>query len=257
MGRLGGCLVLITTIINLGNTHMKLRTLLLGLISSVALASAAFGADNLPAVKAINTALNSGYPTKCGFYYGLGTGGSAGAVNGSVVGTQIVQGELDGLVGYTCPFGGAGFWFVEGSVGMNNVNGNVNGLALSGPMVFQQRFGVGSPANALFNPFGSSLSMPSLPVLPSGVVASNANPYLFAGLVEQDIAAQLGLDTHSHQWLIAPEVGVGMLTRLSNGVVVDTWAGWQMNSQSFCPNAGTNGCAKLGNTGRVGVSFKY
>jgi hypothetical protein len=65
---------------------------------------------------ATKTAL-SGYPTtKCGFYYGIGTGGSAVAVNGAVVGSQIVQGEVDGLVGYTCPLGTAGFWFVEGSV---------------------------------------------------------------------------------------------------------------------------------------------
>lgn len=205
----------------------------------------------------VKSPLLSGYPTRCGFYYGVGTGGSAGAVQGAVVGTQIVQGEIDALVGYTCPFAGAAFWFVEGSAGMNNVNGSVNGLALSGPVVLQQRVGVGSPANALFNPFGSSLSLPSLPALPSGVVASNANPYLFAGIVEQDISAQLGLDAHSHQWLIAPEVGIGMLTRLSNGVVVDTWAGWQMNSQSFCPGTVGSPCAKLGNTGRIGVAFKY
>jgi opacity protein-like surface antigen len=218
------------------------------------LSTAAIAAD-LP-VQAINKALAGGYPTRCGYYYGVGTGGSAGAVQGAVVGTQIVQGEIDALVGYTCPFSGSAFWFVEGSFGMNNVNGSVNGLALSGPVILQQRVGVGSPANALFNPFGSSLSLPSLPALPAGVVASNANPYLFAGIVEQDIAAQLGFDAHSHQWLIAPEVGIGMLTRLSNGVVVDTWAGWQMNSQSFCPGI-TGACAKLGNTGRVGVAFKY
>lgn len=207
-------------------------------------------------VVAINKAA-SGYPAKCGFYYGIGTGGSAGAVNGAVVGTQIVQGELDAIVGYTCPFMTSSFWFVEGSVGMNNINGSVNGLAMSGPLVLQQRVGVGSPANALFNPFGSSLSLPSLPALPAGVVASNANPYLFAGLVEQDVATQIGLLGNQHQWLIAPEIGIGMLTRLSNGVVVDTWAGWQMNSQSFCPGGVGNGCAKLGNTGRVGVAFKY
>lgn len=217
------------------------------------LSTAALAAD-LP-VAAINKAI-SGYPAKCGFYYGIGTGGSAGAVSGAVVGTQIVQGELDALVGYTCPFMTSSFWFVEGSVGMNNINGSVNGLAMSGPLVLQQRIGVGSPANALFNPFGSSLSLPSLPALPAGVVASNANPYLFAGLVEQDVATQIGLMGNQHQWLIAPEIGIGMLTRLSNGVVVDTWAGWQMNSQSFCPGGAGNGCAKLGNTGRVGVSFK-
>lgn len=197
-----------------------------------------------------------GYPTtRCGWYFGAGTGGSAGAVNGAVVGTQIVQGELDALVGYTCPFSGNAFWFVEGSVGFNNVNGSVNGLALSGPLVLQQRVGFGSPINALFNPFAGNLSLPSLPALPNGVTAGPANGYFFAGLVEQDISAQLAVG-HSKQWIVAPMIGVGLLTRLNDGVVVDTWAGWQMNSQSFCPGGGT-ACAKLGNTGRVGVSFKY
>lgn len=198
-----------------------------------------------------------GYPTKCGFYYGLGTGGSAGAVNDAAIGTKIVQGELDAIVGYTCPFSTNGFWFVEGSAGFNNLNGSVNGLAMSGPLVLMQRVGAGSPINALFNPFGNTLAIPSLPLLPPGVTTSPATPYVFAGLVEQDIATQIGLDQHSHQWLIAPMLGAGLLTRLSNGVAVDTWAGWQMNSQSFCPGAGGNGCGRLGNAVRAGVAFKY
>lgn len=219
-------------------------------------ASSALAAD-LPAARAINKALAGGYPlARCGVYYGFGTGGSAGAMDGAVVGAQIVQGELDALVGYTCPLGAAGFWFVEGSVGFNNINGSVNGLALSGPLVLMQRAGAGSPINSLFNPFSASLSMPSLPALPNGVTAGPANGYLFAGIVEQDIAAQIGLDSHSHQWVVAPLLGAGLLTRLSDGVVADTWVGWQLNSQSFCPDGGTK-CAKLGNAGRVGVSFKY
>lgn len=225
------------------------------LVSAAILVSTqAFAADL--AVKAINNSLASGYPTKCGFYYGLGTGGSAGAVDGAVVGTQIVQGELNALVGYTCPFGQSGFWFAEGSVGFNNVNGSVNGLALSGPLVLQQRVGAGSPINSLFNPFGNSLSMPSLPALPPGVTQGPSTPYVFAGIVEQDISAQVGLG-HNQQWLIAPMIGAGLLTRISNGVAIDTWAGWQMNSQSFCPGGAGSGCGKLGNAGRVGVSFKY
>ncbi len=200
---------------------------------------------------------SDGYPAKrCGVYYGLGTGGSAGAVDGAVVGTQIVQGELDALVGYTCPFLTNAFWFAEGSVGFNNVNGSVNGLALSGPLVLMQRAGAGSPINQLFNLGGFlNLSMPSLPSLPNGVTAGPANGYFFAGVVEQDISAQVAVG-HSKQWIVAPMIGVGLLTRLSDGVVVDTWGGWQMNSQSFCPGGGA-ACAKLGNTGRVGVSFKY
>lgn len=221
-------------------------------IAATLFAAPAFAADM--ATKA--PLFGNGYPTKCGLYYGLGTGGSAGAVNGAVVGTQIVQGDLNAILGYTCPFGGTGFWFVEGSAGFSNINGSVNGLALSGPLVLMQRVGAGSPINTLFNPFGTSLALPSLPALPNGVTAGPANGYFFAGIVEQDITAQVSPNNSAKQWVIAPMIGVGLLTRLNDGVVVDTWAGWQMNSQSFCPGGG-NSCGKLGNTGRVGVAFKF
>lgn len=227
---------------------------LLGIGLAVVLGGSAFAAD-----VANKAPVYSGYPTtKCGFYYGLGTGGSAGAVNGAVVGTQIVQGDLDAIVGYSCPFSATAFWFVEGSVGFNNINGSANGLALSGPLVLMQRVGAGSPINAVFNPFGNNLALPSLPLLPIGITAAaNPLPYVFAGIVEQDITAQVALNNTTKQWVIAPMIGIGLLTRLNgNASVIDTWAGWQMNSQSFCPGGGTT-CAKLGNTGRVGVSFKY
>jgi hypothetical protein len=236
-----------------GPPMKKLR--LAATIAALFASASAFAADM--AIKAAPL-FPAGYPsTRCGMYYGLGTGGSSGQVEDAAVGTRIVQGEIDAILGYSCPFGAAGFWFVEASVGINNVNGNVNGLALSGPLVVMQRVGAGSPLNALFNPFGNSLALPSVPLLPAGVTAGAATPYFFAGLVEQDIATQIGLDAHSHQWLVAPMLGVGLLTRLNgNTSVVDTWAGWQMNSQSFCPGGGQS-CGKLGNAVRVGVSFKY
>ena len=236
---------------------MKLRTLLLGFFASAALSSAAFGAD-LPAVKAINNALTSGYPTKCGAYYGLGTGGNAGAVNGAAVGTQVVQGELDILVGYTCPFAGNAFWFAERQVGMSNLNGSSNGLALSGPIETIGRYGVGSPLQTLFGNLLPNLNFPAVPSAPSfGAVTPITAPqsYFFVADVEQDIGAQIGA-LSGHQWVIAPMIGVGMLTRYSNAMMVDTWAGWQMNSTSFCPGGGTS-CAKLGNMARIGVSLKY
>lgn len=230
---------------------MKLRISIIAAFSL--LATGAIAAD-LP----LKAAAQSGYPTKCGFYYGIGTGGNAGSVNGAAVGTQIVQGDLDAIVGYTCPFAANAFWFGEGSVGFSALNGSQNGLALSGPLVAIERFGVGSPINGLLGgilPSGSFPSLPSLPALPNGVTAGPYNAYLFGGLVEQDIGAQIGL-LSGHQWVIAPMIGTGVLTRLSDAAVVDLWAGWQMNSNSFCPGGGT-ACAKLGNMARVGVSVKY
>lgn len=232
-----------------------------GLIASLlALAwPAASHAADVPA-KAKSSFLTAGYPDKkCGFFYGLGTGGNAGAVNGAAVGTQIVQGDLDMLVGYTCPFAQDAFWFVEGAFGFANLNGSSNGLALSGPLVAYERFGVGSPIQALLGNLLPNLNfpaMPSTPSFPNGVTPTTGPAsYFFAGLVEQDMGAQIGA-LSGHQWVIAPMIGIGMLTRYSNNMMVDTWAGWQMNSNSFCPGGGS-ACAKLGNMARVGVSLKY
>lgn len=227
-----------------------------GLCVITAFACQSFAADL--SVKAQSGIFGSGYPTaRCGMYYGIGTGGSAGQVNDAAVGTRIVQGQLDAILGYSCPIGAAGFWFVEGSVGFDNINGTANGVALSGPLVLMQRAGAGSPINTLIpNPFGNNLALPAIPVLPNGVTLGAAQGYFFAGLVEQDVAQQVAPGVHNHVWLVAPMIGFGALNRLNgNAAVLDVWAGWQMNSQSFCSVG--NACARLGNTARVGVSFKF
>lgn len=236
---------------------MKLRTLLLAFLPTVALAGAAFGAD-LPAVKAINNAFTQGYPTKCGGYYGIGTGGNAGAVNGGAVGEQIVQGDLDALIGYTCPFAGNAFWFAEVQGGFSNLNGASNGLSLSGPGVFIERAGVGSPIQQYLAGILPNMNLPALPSLPATPGATpQASPasYAFAGLVEQDFGAQVA-GASAHDWILAPIIGVGLLTRYSNNMVIDTWAGWQMNAtNSICLQTGQ--CVKPGNMARIGVSLKY
>jgi opacity protein-like surface antigen len=221
-----------------------MKKLLLAAVAAL-LALPALAAD-----LAVKSPFGNAYPTtRCGMYYGIGTGGSASAVTGAQVGTQIIGAELDAILGYTCPLGTTGFWFVEGSAGANNFNGSVNGFAASGPLVLIQRAGAGSPLNALINPFGNSLAVPSLPLLPNGITAGPALPYFFAGMVEQ----QLDVATRK-QWLIAPLVGAGFNYRLSNGSVADVWAGWQLNSQSICT---VGVCGHSGNGGRVGIAFKF
>lgn len=236
--------------------HLR-HLILAAAAASLLLAPVAFAAD-LPTKAPSANLLTAGYPTKCGFYYGIGTGGNAGAVNGAAVGTQIVQGDIDAVIGYTCPFAQNAFWFVEAQGGISGLNGSTNGLSLSGPGIFIERAGAGSPINALLGsliPANINPSLPSIPLLPNGINTSPSNAYLFAGIVEQDIGAQIGA-LSGHQWVVAPIIGSGLLTRASNNVMIDTWAGWQMNSNSFCPGGGS-ACAKLGNMARVGVSLKY
>ncbi len=226
-------------------------------VSAIALliSGNAFAADL--ATKALS-GLAAGYPTKCGAYYGVGTGGNAGAVNGAAVGTQVVQGDIDAIIGYTCPFAANAFWFAEVQGGFSNLNGSQNGIAFSGPGVFIERAGVGSPINNLLNIFPSFNfpSVPAVPVLPTGVTASPGNGYLFAGLVEQDFGV-LTASATGHNWVLSPLIGVGILTRLSNNVMLDTWAGWQMNATNSVCLGGGLGCVKPGDMVRIGTSLKY
>ena len=71
--------------------------------------------------------------TKAGAYFGAGIGGSESTVNGTNVipGTQIVQGSIFGTVGYGAPINAAtgSFWFAEAQFGIQNLNGNTNGLS--------------------------------------------------------------------------------------------------------------------------------
>jgi hypothetical protein len=47
------------------------------------------------------------------------------------------------------------------------------------------------------------------------------------------------------------------LTRLSNNVVLDTWAGWQMTATNSVCLGGDRQCVKPGNMIRIGTSLKY
>lgn len=232
--------------------------LILGLLASFSDAHAADMALKAPAIK---DPFLGGYPTThCGAYYGLNTMGSAGQVTGAATpGTQVVQGDIGVTIGYACPLSadGSTFVFAEGMFDFANLNGSTTGLALSGPATFEQRVALGSPISNMLSLFPSLNfpALPSLPNLPNGVTAGPQYPYLFVAVHEQDISASLGLAS-AREWLISPGIGIGMLSRLSNNVVADVFAEWQMqsNSLSLGPVAGA---PHLGNTARVGFSLKY
>lgn len=204
--------------------------------------------------------------THCGGYYGINTVGTTSAVQGDVSpGTQVVQGGIGATLGYGCPISAANgsFWFAEGLLDITNVNGNVNGLSLSGPASFTQRFGAGTPINNMFSMFGAPFSggnapaVPNLPALPGGITAGPGAPYLFAALHEQDISAQVGLGKNS-EWMISYGVGLGVRYRLSNGVVADTFAEYKTDSNKLCVGPlGGNACTKLGQGAMVGFQLLY
>jgi hypothetical protein len=223
------------------------------LISCLALISSSALAADLPTKSSPLT----GIPLAgCATYFGLNTMGMAGSMsNTGVPGASVVQGEIGAQVGYTCTNANGNFWFVEGMFDFANINGQSDGLSLSGPLDLFQRGGVGTPLATMLSYFPAlgSLSTPTLPVLPPGVTAAPGVAYLYAGLHEQDVSAQF-LATSNKVWLIAPEIGIGMRYRLSNAVVADVFAGWQLRSNGACIGST---CSGLGNAARVGFSLNY
>lgn len=202
----------------------------------------------------------SQYPVGCGMYYGVNTMGETSAVNNAAVGTQFVQGAIGLTLGYTCPMGtSGGYWFADGMFDFANLNGASNGLALSGPAQFEQRFGFGAPVNMIMSmiPGLSSLqnSVPSLIPLPTGVGVVTSFPYLFGSLHEDDVGVSNGFSSNK-QYLISAGFGIGNKTRLSNGVVFDPFVEYILPTSQMCVGI-AGGCLKQGSAVRVGAALEF
>jgi len=227
---------------------------------AVLMATPAAAAD-MP-VKATGLSKYTTYPTGCGFFYGANTMGAAGNVSGGATGVNSLMGDIGVTLGYTCPIGTSSFWFVDGMFDLSRVTGGSDqvGLSIAGTATFEQRAAIGvSWATAaqfvsLFPGLGG-IAMPSVPTLPGGVTAGATNPYIFAAAHEQDVSAQLGAQT-GHAWLLSWGAGAGALTRLSNGMVLDTWVEYQAASSGVTISPITGAKVNLGDTFRVGIGLK-
>jgi hypothetical protein len=174
------------------------------------------------------------YPTGCGLYYGAAfSGAGGGGTTNNLSGAQVLAGDLGLLAGYTCPIGTSSFWFVEGIASVSRVNGGepAVGFSLAGAASFEQRIGIGAPWSVIQGltaalPSLGGVAVPSVEALPFGATAGPVNPYVFIGVNERDISASLGLQI-GRAWVVAPEIGFGTLTRLSNGMVLDGWVKYQ------------------------------
>jgi len=238
---------------------------ILALLAGGAPAQAASLTQPSSALAALNGVLANPYTlTACGGYFGVNTIGSTNSVSGNVApGTQVVQGGIGGTVGYGCPINAStgSFWFAEAMVDVENLNGASNGLSLSGPVSFTERFGAGTPLNQLLGlllPSGTSApAIPSLPLLPNGITTGPAAPYAYVALHQKDISLSNGLSSN-REWLLSWGVGLGLRYRLSNGVVADTFAEYDANTSSICVGPlGGSACAKPGQGAQVGLAFLY
>lgn len=197
----------------------------------------------------------------CGFYAGLNTMGGAGSMNGTTVpGASVIQGDVGGTVGYGCPIGtlAGSFWFAEANFDFANYNGAADGLAVTGPLHFEQKFAIGGPLSSLLNLFPSitgGLAVPSLPALPNGITTGPQYPFLFASLHEQDVSFELPAAlAQGREWLLSPGIGIGLETRASNGVVLDVSAQWVLQSTGITVGPEVN---KFGNAALVELTAKY
>lgn len=231
-----------------------MKRMIFAAAAAALLSSAAIAAD-LPTKAPINYA----YPTtKCGLYYGVNTAGSTAAVENAAIGTQTVQGAIGLVLGYTCPVGG-GYWFVDGMFDFANLNGSTNGLALSGPAQFEQRFGFGAPVPLILGliPGLATLqnAVPSLIPLPAGYSVVTSSPYLFTSIHEDDTGVANGFAANK-AYLISAGFGIGTKTRLTNGVVFDPFAEYVLPSSQLCVGI-AGGCFKRGPGVRVGAALEF
>jgi hypothetical protein len=230
---------------------------ILSIVASAILATSAVAAD-LP-TKAPPTGYAT-YPLGCGLYYGVNTMGETSAVQNAAVGTQFVQGAIGLTLGYTCSMGASGgFWFADGMFDFANLNGSSNGLALTGPAQFEQRFGFGAPINILMTliPGLSTLqnAQPALIPLPPGVTVVTSFPYLFGSIHEDDVGISNGFVANK-QYLISAGFGLGTKVRWSNGIVFDPFAEYILPSSQMCIGI-TGGCVKRGAAVRVGAALEF
>ena len=222
-----------------------------------AISGSAFAAD-LPV---ITKASILGYPSKCGFYFGVDAEAGAGTVVAAPAGTVMVGGDIGGLVGYACNISSIPY-FLEVIGDFQNLNAGSAGFSLSGPAHIEERAGVQVPLLQFLPVLGfpSFGTPPNLPVLPPGVtVTGTPASYVYAAADQDDISTQVGAAS-ARAWLVSPELGIGLLTplKLSNGwnAVADTWAGVELQTSAVCVGA-TGMCPKLGTRYKTGVSFKF
>jgi hypothetical protein len=237
-------------------------TLMMCTVTSIATAA------DLPTKAPPFTPLTSGYPYQSsGFYFGVYTEGGGGSVNASVPGVgsaslTTTSADVGGSVGYA--WGGKGspiFLAVEAMFGWTNINGSTQGLSLSGPASFEQRFKAGTPLASLWNllPGMPNLgAIPPFPAVPIGVTTTPAQAYFMVGIHEQDISTNFPGLASGREWRIAPSIGIGLMEQWSNNVAVDAWVETIFPDKSVCVGpAGSAACAGLGQQVKVGLSFLY
>jgi hypothetical protein len=246
-----------------GSSMKKLLVAVLTLLPSFA-----FAAD-LP-VKAL-TPIPVMYPYQSsGLFFGIFTEGGGGSVAATVPGVgpaslTTTDAGLGATIGYAWGTKGSPVAYsIEGDFGFTNFNGNNAGLALAGPLSFEQRFVVFTPFNNLAsmlpnlpNIFGT---VPPFPALQPGLTASNLQMGFSVGVKEKDISTSfVGVESNK-VWRVEPVIKLIAMEQLSNGTALRAWAGVAFPDKGAIigtiPGIGTTS-ATLGPEALVGVGVYF
>jgi hypothetical protein len=180
------------------------------------------------------------YPLSSGWFYGVSASGMGGAAAASgAVGGPVIGGRFGADFGYTGLVANT-FYFVEGSVSGQAISGASQALGIIASVNLEERFAVGVPQN-IWNeilaliPGLSSVAFPTVPVL-NGVAAGPSNLYTFLSLYQDDVSATLG-SAVGHDWLLSYGAGVGILNRLTNGMMLDTSIEWKHSASGMLVGA--------------------
>jgi hypothetical protein len=209
----------------------------------------------LPAVPAL------AYPAASGIFFGANAtvdAGTATTVQG-VASTALYGGDVGLSVGYTAPIAALNsFYFVEAMFDASAIQSGSNSAAailnVKRSADFEQRFAIGVPVttmNRLLALLGVSDGLPSLPAAPTQI-----NPYVFLSTHEQDVSLQMG-NSIGKNWAFSWGAGGGLLNRMPNGWVIDTWLEYRNSTDAFLIGPTPAVFGKVGNSVKVGVSVKF
>lgn len=243
------------------------RAFLVVAIAALSMVSAA--AADLPA-KAPPSWLGpiaKGYPYgSSGLFFGLYAEGGGGSVQGTVPGVgsaslTTTQGSAGLTVGYAWGWKNSPIAFsVEADFGATNFNGQNQGISLTGPLEFEQRFVAFTPLSNLMNllpNFPSLGTVAPFNPLPAGISASNLQMGLFAGVREQDISANFSGVPANREWRVAPVIGIVSMEQLSNGAALRAYLKTVFPEKGVCAGPIPGACINEGQQVIGGASILW
>lgn len=189
-----------------------------------------------------------------GFYWGLHSV-SDGAVDSAGRGAFTTSGgAYGGTAGYQVG-NGTSWLALELMASYSNAKGSdliaSTATKWSGEVRAKLGGNLASMISVLPNAPWAQAPIPALP--PTSGAAPIMHPYLFAGAYARKLdVALLGID--SSAWRVSPTAGVGVMTQITGGAVVDVWGEYVSPSQSVGTPLGPVGA---GQQYRVGMSLLF